>query len=90
MDDRYRFKPIILQQYFDSDRIDLTQYFFELDNRDRRIIEYYFGLNGKREHTLEEIGRIFGISRERVRQLRNRGLYKISKLIEEENKWIGV
>ncbi|MEJ2567532.1 MAG: sigma-70 family RNA polymerase sigma factor, partial [candidate division WOR-3 bacterium] len=53
---------------------------FSLDKlkpRDRKIIIYYFGMEGKRPHTLEEIGRILGVSRERVRQLRNRALKQL-------------
>jgi len=45
--------------------------------RDARVLRLYFGLNGGREHTLEEIGSIFGITRERVRQLRDRALKRL-------------
>jgi RNA polymerase primary sigma factor len=43
-------------------------------------------MEGKRPHTLEEIGRILGVSRERVRQLRNRALKQLreSTPIDEE------
>ncbi|MCK4420301.1 RNA polymerase sigma factor RpoD/SigA [candidate division WOR-3 bacterium] len=58
----------------------------ELKARDRRIIIFYFGMEGKRPHTLEEIGTMLGISRERVRQLRNRALRQLRKhtCVEEE------
>jgi RNA polymerase primary sigma factor len=45
--------------------------------RDARVLRLYFGLDGGREHTLEEIGAIFGITRERVRQLRDRALKRL-------------
>jgi RNA polymerase primary sigma factor len=45
-----------------------------LPPRDARVLRLYFGLEGGREHTLEEIGAMFGITRERVRQLRDRAL----------------
>ena len=45
--------------------------------RDARVLRLYFGLDGGREHTLEEIGTIFGITRERVRQLRDRALKRL-------------
>ena len=45
--------------------------------RDARVLRLYFGLDGGREHTLEEIGSIFGITRERVRQLRDRALKRL-------------
>ena len=37
----------------------------------------YFGLDGGREHTLEEIGGMLGVTRERVRQLRDRALKRL-------------
>lgn len=46
-------------------------------SRDARVIRLYYGLQGTEEHTLEEIGEILGVTRERVRQLRDRGLQEI-------------
>lgn len=46
-------------------------------SRDARVIRLYYGLQGSEEHTLEEIGEILGVTRERVRQLRDRGLEEI-------------
>lgn len=48
-----------------------------LPPRDARVLRLYFGLDGGQEHTLEEIGDLFGITRERVRQLRDRALKKL-------------
>jgi RNA polymerase primary sigma factor len=45
--------------------------------RDARVLRLYFGLDGGPEHTLEEIGTLFGITRERVRQLRDRALKRL-------------
>ncbi|MGH7545082.1 MAG: sigma-70 family RNA polymerase sigma factor [Gemmatimonadota bacterium] len=45
--------------------------------RDARVLRLYYGLGGEREHTLEEIGQILGITRERVRQLRDRALREL-------------
>ena len=58
----------------------------KLKPRDRKIIIYYFGMEGKRPHTLEEIGRMLGVSRERIRQLRNRALKQLRKhtCVEQE------
>ena len=50
-----------------------------LDPRSKKIIFYYFGLNKKNSYTLEEIGKIMHISRERVRQLRDKGVKEIKK-----------
>lgn len=48
-----------------------------LPPRDARILTLYFGLGGGREHTLEEIGALFGVTRERVRQVRDRALRRL-------------
>ncbi len=50
-----------------------------LDQRERTIIQLFFGINTDRRHTLAEIGRTMGISRERVRQLKNRAIAKLSE-----------
>jgi RNA polymerase primary sigma factor len=48
-----------------------------LPPRDARVLRLYFGLEGGREHTLEEIGAMLGVTRERVRQLRDRALKRL-------------
>jgi RNA polymerase primary sigma factor len=48
-----------------------------LPPRDAKVIRLYFGLDGGREHTLEEIGGLLGVTRERVRQLRDRALKRL-------------
>ncbi|MGE9269328.1 MAG: sigma-70 family RNA polymerase sigma factor [Verrucomicrobiales bacterium] len=48
-----------------------------LDERESRIIDARFGLNGKKPMNLEEIGRDFGLTRERIRQLQNKALDKM-------------
>ena len=48
-----------------------------LPARDARVLRLYFGLDGGREHTLEEIGAMLGVTRERVRQLRDRALKRL-------------
>ena len=48
-----------------------------LSPRDARVLRLYFGLEGDREHTLEEIGNMLGVTRERVRQLRDRALKRL-------------
>ena len=49
----------------------------ELRPRDARVVRLYYGLQGEEEHTLEEIGQILGVTRERVRQLRDRALREL-------------
>jgi RNA polymerase primary sigma factor len=48
-----------------------------LEDRDAKVLRLYFGLEGEREHTLEEIGNMLGVTRERIRQLRDRALRRL-------------
>ncbi len=48
-----------------------------LPARDAKVLRLYFGLDAGREHTLEEIGSMLGVTRERVRQLRDRALKRL-------------
>ncbi len=48
-----------------------------LSPRDREVIELRFGLKDGRARTLDEISRHFGITRERIRQIENRGLARL-------------
>jgi len=48
-----------------------------LDDRERLIVRSYFGLDGRQPMTLEEIGQILELTRERIRQLRDRALHKL-------------
>ena len=45
-----------------------------LPSRDARVLQLLYGLNGERPHTLEEVGQIMSLTRERIRQIRNRAL----------------
>jgi len=56
-----------------------------LDQRERTIIQLFFGINTDRRHTLAEIGRTMGISRERVRQLKNRAISKLNDKSDSKN-----
>jgi RNA polymerase primary sigma factor len=60
---------------FLSEQIDLA--LRTLPARDAKVLRLYFGLDGGREHTLEEIGGMLGVTRERVRQLRDRALKRL-------------
>ena len=48
-----------------------------LPERERKVIELRFGLNGEPPCTLEEVGRAFGVTRERIRQIENNTLKKL-------------
>ncbi len=55
-----------------------------LPYREREILKYRFGLGGASIETLEDVGRRFRITRERVRQLQNSALAKLRDLLEEK------
>ncbi|NNF37547.1 MAG: RNA polymerase sigma factor RpoD/SigA [Gemmatimonadetes bacterium] len=55
----------------------VTEALATLDARDAKVLRLYFGLEGEREHTLEEIGNMLGVTRERIRQLRDRALRRL-------------
>ncbi len=50
-----------------------------LNEREAEIISCYFGLNGKTPMTLEEIGENFGLTRERVRQIKERCIQRLKE-----------
>ncbi|MEE2659032.1 MAG: RNA polymerase sigma factor RpoD/SigA [Candidatus Latescibacterota bacterium] len=55
----------------------LTAGLGQLDGREQEILNRYFGLDDEEPQRMDKIGEIMGISRERVRQLRNRALDKL-------------
>ena len=54
-----------------------------LDARERTILRFRFGLDGDDEETLDQIGRKFGVTRERVRQIQEMALAKLRRKIEK-------
>jgi RNA polymerase primary sigma factor len=59
-----------------------------LPSKERNILELRFGLSGKEPKTLKEVGEIYGLSRERVRQLEARALKSLHHKTRVENKTI--
>ena len=55
-----------------------------LPTREREVIEMRFGLKGSEARTLEEVGRAFGVTRERIRQIENNTLKKLEMLPEAQ------
>jgi RNA polymerase primary sigma factor len=55
-----------------------------LPDRERQVIELRYGLAGKEPLTLEEVGRTFGVTRERIRQIENNTLKKLKRLPEAQ------
>jgi RNA polymerase primary sigma factor len=61
-------------------RENVTRVLAALPRREREVIEMRYGIVGGRSRTLEEVGRAFNITRERVRQIENRTLKKLQTL----------
>jgi RNA polymerase primary sigma factor len=57
-----------------------------LDDREKKIIFSRFGLDGGKPKTLEEVGRKFGVTRERIRQLQNIALMKLRRALQKKEK----
>src|SRR4029079_4453806 len=65
-------------------REDIERALDSLPDRERKVIELRFGLNGGQPCTLEEVGRAFGVTRERIRQIENNTLKKLESLPEAQ------
>ena len=61
----------------DSLRMEIERSLSTLGEREAEILRFYFGLNGYSPHTLEEIGDEFGLTRERVRQIKEKAVKKL-------------
>src|SRR5215213_354369 len=57
-----------------------------LDEREKKIIYSRFGLDGGKAKTLEEVGKKFGVTRERIRQLQNIALMKLRRALQKKEK----
>ena len=55
-----------------------------LPDRERQVIELRYGLSGAEPLTLEEVGKTFGVTRERIRQIENNTLKKLQRLPEAQ------
>jgi RNA polymerase primary sigma factor len=65
-------------------REDIDKTLDALPERERKVIEMRFGLDGDQPRTLEEVGRAFGVTRERIRQIENNTLKKLESLPEAQ------
>ena len=67
----------VMRDIFLSERV--MGFLETLKDRERQVLEYRFGVNKDREYTLTEVAKLFGVSRERVRQIQVRALEKLRK-----------
>ena len=86
-DDDYNVDYLIKDEYIDYSTIDevktdelkkiISSLTNSLTNREKYVITEYFGLNSKEGLTLEEIGNTIGLTKERVRQIKEKALKKL-------------
>ena len=62
---------------YDSLRKEIDRAISTLTMREADVIRYYFGLNGEHALTLEEIGEKFDLTRERVRQIKEKAIRRL-------------
>ncbi len=61
-------------------KIEIERLLSTLNEREAEILRYYFGLNGLQGHTLEEIGKELDLTRERVRQIKEKAIKKLKNI----------
>jgi len=67
-------------------RQDVRDILEELEKREAEILTLRFGLDGNKPKTLEEVGRKFKVTRERVRQIQNIALTKLRRIMEKQDR----
>lgn len=67
-------------------RDEVSELLAVLDEREKKIIYSRFGLDGGKAKTLEEVGKKFGVTRERIRQLQNIALMKLRRALQKKEK----
>jgi len=62
----------------------LKRILWTLSARERRVLELRYGLDGQHPRTLDEVGRTFNVTRERIRQIENQSLKKLRALADSQ------
>ena len=66
-------------------REDISEVLSEIEPREAEILILRFGLDGSKPQTLEEVGKKFKVTRERVRQIQNIALTKLRRIMEKQD-----
>jgi RNA polymerase primary sigma factor len=69
--------PTLTDLHYESLGQEVDLVLSTLTERESKILKHYFGLGGGRKHTLEEIGQMMGLTRERIRQIKEEALRKL-------------
>jgi RNA polymerase sigma factor (sigma-70 family) len=64
----------------DDVKIEINEVLKKLTPREKEIIELYYGLNGNISYELEDIGEMLDLTRERCRQIKNKGIKRLRKV----------
>jgi RNA polymerase primary sigma factor len=69
-------------------REDISEVLSEIEPREAEILILRFGLDGSKPQTLEEVGKKFKVTRERVRQIQNIALNKLRRIMEKQDRTV--
>jgi len=81
IEDTSTVSPAVLSENLNRYEL-ISTWFKTLSASEKKILTLRFGLDDKEPQTLETIGRIFGVTRERIRQIEAKSLVKLRKLVE--------
>lgn len=73
------------QSAYEMLKNDVSNVLHLLTPREQKIIKLRFGLDGEWAHTLEEVGKEFGVTRERIRQIEAKALMRLKKSKDSKN-----
>ncbi|HUK57569.1 MAG TPA: sigma-70 family RNA polymerase sigma factor [Nitrospiria bacterium] len=83
IEDRSQIPPSIMAIGI-RNREEIEKWLGTLKDNERKVVTLRFGLAGEMSHTLEEIGNIFGLTRERVRQIEHSAITKLRAIIDQK------
>nr|NIO05600.1 RNA polymerase subunit sigma [Pseudomonadota bacterium]NIS71302.1 RNA polymerase subunit sigma [Pseudomonadota bacterium] len=76
-------RPFTLIDHFER-VAEIESWLGTLSSNERRVISYRYGLGGREPMTLDAIGKIMGVTRERIRQIENKSLLKLRRIIKKK------
>ncbi|NIQ38947.1 MAG: sigma-70 family RNA polymerase sigma factor [Proteobacteria bacterium] len=76
-------KPFTVIDHFER-VAEIESWLEALSPNERRVISYRYGLGGREAMTLDAIGKIMGVTRERIRQIENKSLLKLRRIIRKK------
>ena len=89
IEDTSTVSPVELLENLNSYEL-IAEWFATLTDSEQKILTLRFGLDDKEPQTLDTIGRSFGVTRERIRQIESKSLEKLRRLLEEtQGKAVG-